>query len=289
EKYDFLVTVGFLLGGATAKVALANPNVNFAIVDYSYPDCFGPAKPGVDCGSDKPIPNVRGLTFQTDQAAFLAGYLAAGMTKTGKVGTFGGLPIPTVTIFMTGFQSGVDYYNSKHNTKVAVLGWDSKTQKGLFTSDFNSPDKGQQDAKSLIDEGADIVMPVAGSTGNGAFTAAKQAGNVWAIGVDQDQCVTVPDACPVLLTSVEKVINVAVYNSVQDQINGKFQGGTNYVGTLDNKGVDIAPFHDNDSKVPDALKAELAQVRADIISGKVPTGVPSLAPAPAATMAATKS
>ncbi len=289
EKYDMLVTVGFLLGPATAKIALANPNVKFAIVDYSYPDCYPGAVVGKDCGSDKAIPNVRGLTFQTDQAAFLAGYLAAGMSKTGKVGTFGGLQIPTVTIFMTGFQAGVDYYNSKHGTKVAVLGWDSKSQKGLFTSDFNSPDKGKTNAKSLIDEGVDVVMPVAGATGNGAFTAAKEAGNVWAIGVDQDQCITVPDACPVLLTSVMKVITVAVYNSIQDDINGKFQGGANYVGTLENKGVDIAPFHDNDSKIPDTLKKELDQVRADLISGAVKTGVASLAatPAPEGTPAAT--
>ncbi len=287
EKDDMLVTVGFLLGPATAKVAQANPSIKFAIVDYAYPDCYPGAVVGKDCGSATAIPNVRGLTFQTDQAAFLAGYLAAGMTKTGKVGTFGGLQIPTVTIFMDGFQAGINYYNTKHNTTVALLGWDMKTQKGLFTSDFNSPDKGQTDAKSLIDEGADIVMPVAGSTGNGAFTAAKAAGNVYAIGVDQDQCITVPDACPVLLTSVEKVINVAVYNSVKDVINGTFQGGTNYVGTLANKGVDIAPFHDNDSKVPDALKAELAQVRADLISGAITTGEPSLVVVPPTPMPAT--
>ncbi len=276
ENYPFLVSVGFLLGPATAKVALANPTVNFAIVDYSYPDCYEGAKVGVDCGSDKAIPNVRGLTFQTDQAAFLAGYLAAGVSKTGKVGTFGGLPIPTVTIFMKGFQAGVEYYNSKHNTTVAVLGWDTKSAKGLFTNDFNSPDKGKTNAKSLIDEGADVVMPVAGATGNGAFTAAKEAGNVYAIGVDQDQCVTVPDACGVLLTSVVKQIDVAVYDTTKDVVNGAFKGGTNYVGTLQNNGVGIAPFHDNDSKIPDALKAELKQVTADIIAGNVKTGVDPL-------------
>jgi len=287
EKYTMMITTGFLLGPATAKVALANPNANFAIVDYAYPDCYPGAKVGTDCGSEKAIPNVRGLTFQTDQAAFLAGYLAAGMSKTGKVGTFGGLQIPSVTIFMDGFQAGVAYYNTKHGTKVAVLGWDSKAAKGVFSATFTDPDKGQTIAKSLIDEGADIVMPVAGGTGNGAFTAAKTAGNVWTIGVDQDQCITVPDACPVLLTSVEKVINVAVYNAIVDDINGKFQGGTNYVGTLANKGVDIAPFHDNDSKVPDALKAELAQVRADLISGALQTGEAPLQGSPSATMAAT--
>jgi basic membrane protein A len=276
ENYDLLVSSGFLLGPATAKVALANPNVKFAITDYAYPDCYPGAVIGQDCGSDKAIPNVRGLEFQTDQAAFLAGYLAAGMSKTGKVGTFGGLPLPTVTIFMKGFQAGVEYYNSKHNTTVAVLGWDTKSDKGLFTNDFNSPDKGKTSAKSLIDEGADIVMPVAGSTGNGAMTAAKEAGNVYVIGVDQDQCITIPDGCPVLLTSVMKMLDVAVYDTVKDFVNGSFKGGVNYLGTLENSGVGLAPFHDLDSKVSDELKKDLEQVKADVISGTVKTGVAPL-------------
>ncbi len=276
EKYNLLVSSGFLLGPATAKIALANPNVSFAITDYAYPDCYPGAVVGQDCGSDKAIANVRGLEFQTDQAAFLAGYLAAGLSKTGKVGTFGGIKLPTVTIFMKGFQAGVEYYNSKHNTTVALLGWDTKSDKGLFTDDFNSPDKGKTSAKSLIDEGADIVMPVAGSTGNGAMTAAKEAGNVLVIGVDQDQCVTIPDACPVLLTSVMKMLDVAVYDTVKDFVNGNFKGGTNYVGTLENGGVGLAPYHNLDSMVPDALKTELDQVKADIVSGTIKTGVDPL-------------
>jgi basic membrane protein A len=272
NKADMIVTVGFLLGPATAKMALANPNVKFAIVDYTYPDCFPGAVVGKDCGSDKPVPNVRGLAFQTDQAAFLAGYLAAGMSKTKKVGTFGGLPIPTVTIFMTGFQSGVEYWNAQKKDTVKVLGWDKKANKGLFTSTFTEPDKGKTAAKSLIDEGADVIMPVAGLTGNGAFVAAKDAGNVIAIGVDTDQCVSVADACPVLLTSVRKNMDVAVFDSVKAAQGGTFQGGTNYIGTLANNGVSIAPFHDFDSKVPDTLKKELDQIKADIIAGKIDTG-----------------
>jgi basic membrane protein A len=275
EGYPMIVTVGFLLGPATAKEALANPNVKFAIVDYSYPDCYPGAVVGKDCGSDKPVANIRGLTFQTDQAAFLAGYLAAGMSKTGKVGTFGGLQIPTVTIFMKGFQAGVEYYNSKHGTKVAVLGWDTKADKGLFTGTFTDPDKGKTSAQSLIDEGADVVLPVAGLTGNGAFTAAKAAG-VYAIGVDTDQCVSVPDACSVLLTSVRKNMDVAVFDTIKSVMDGSFQGGTNYVGTLANNGVSIAPYHDLDSVIPAALKTELDQVKADLISGAATTGVAAL-------------
>lgn len=276
EGYPMIVTVGFLLGPATAKGAVANPNVKFAIVDYSYPDCYPGAVVGKDCGSETAIPNVRGLTFQTDQAAFLAGYLAAGMSTTKKVGTFGGLQIPTVTIFMQGFQAGVDYYNKQHNDTVAVLGWDTTADKGLFTSTFTDPDQGKTAAQSLIDEGADVIMPVAGLTGNGAFTAAKEAGNVYAIGVDTDQCVSVPDACDVLLTSVQKHMDVAVFDTIKSVQDNSFQGGTNYVGTLANDGVGIAPFHNFDSKIPDSLKSELDQVKADLISGKITTGVAPL-------------
>jgi len=277
EGYPMIVTVGYLLGPATAKEAMANPNVDFAIVDYSFPDCYPGAKVGTDCGSDKAIANVRGLTFKTDQAAFLAGYLAAGMSKTGKVGTYGGLQLPTVTIFMTGFQAGVGYYNTKHSTNVAVLGWDTASSKGLFTGTFTDPDKGKTAAQSLIDEGADVVMPVAGLTGTGAFTAAK-ADNVYAIGVDTDQCVSVPDACSVLLTSVRKNMDVAVEATIKSVIDGNFQGGHNFVGTLANNGVSIAPFHDLDSKIPAALKTELDQVKADLISGAASTGVAALQP-----------
>jgi basic membrane protein A len=275
-KADLIVTVGFLLGPGTAKMALANPTSKFAIVDYTFPDCYPGAVVGKDCGADKAVPNVLGLAFQTDQAAFQAGYLAAGMSKTKKVGTFGGLQIPTVTIFMAGFQAGVEYWNTQKKDTVKVLGWDTKTAKGLFTGSFTEPDKGKTAAKSLIDEGADVVMPVAGLTGNGAFTAAKDAKNVLAIGVDTDQCVSVADACSVLLTSVRKNMDVAVYNAIKAVQDGTFKGGVNYVGTLANDGVSIAPFHDLDSKVPAALKTELDQIKADLISGKVKTGFDTL-------------
>ncbi len=120
---DLIVTVGFLLGVDTAKFAKANPEQKFAIVDYAYPDCWPGANVGMDCGSDQDLANVLGLTFQTDQAAFLAGYLAAGMTTTGKVATFGGLQIPTVTIFMKGFEAGVKYYKPEgHRRRSPGLG-----------------------------------------------------------------------------------------------------------------------------------------------------------------------
>lgn len=106
---DIIFTIGFLLGDATQKVATANPDQKFSIVDYTY---------------DPTIPNVLGQVYATDQAAFMAGYLSAGMSKTGILGTFGGINIPPVTIFMDGFVAGAEYYNAQKGTNVTVLGWD---------------------------------------------------------------------------------------------------------------------------------------------------------------------
>lgn len=253
EKCDLIVTVGFLLGDGTAAAAKANPNQKFAIVDYSY---------------DPPLPNVLGLTFATDQAGYLAGYLAAGMSKTGKVGTFGGLQIPTVTIFEDGFYYGVQHYNKVHNAKVEVLGWDPVKQTGLFAGGFNDQDKGKQLAQNLMQEGADIIMPVAGAVGLGAAAAVKDSGKAYLIGVDTDWTITSPEYTSIMLTSVVKVIDVATYTAMENVANGTFKGG-NYVGTLENKGVAIAPYHDFDSKVPADLKSEIEKLQADIIAGTI--------------------
>jgi basic membrane protein A len=150
EGTDLIVTVGFLLGVDTATAAKANPEQNFAIVDYAYPDCFEGAVEGETCGSSTELPNVLGLTFDTDEAAFLAGYAAAANTQTGKVGTFGGINIPTVSIFMKGFEAGVNYHNEQKGTKVEVLGWSTADNDGLFTGNFESTDDGRSFAESLV-------------------------------------------------------------------------------------------------------------------------------------------
>ena len=269
EKMDMIITIGFALGTDTATAAKANPNVKFAIVDATYPDCFSAAAvEGKDCGSKTEMPNVRGLMFQTDQAAFLAGYLSAGMTKTGKVGTFGGIAYPSVTIFMKGFQAGVKYYNQKHSTKVELVGWDDATQKGLFTGNFSSTDDGKTFATSLVQESVDIIMPVAGPVGLGAAAYCQTSGKCLIIGVDTDWFVSANEYASVELSSVQKKVDVAVYNAIKDVVIGKFTGGT-YTSTLANGGLDLAPFHGFDNQVPASLKAELGQLKADIISGAV--------------------
>ena len=256
QGYDMIVTVGFLLGDDTKKFAEANPDVKFAIVDFAY---------------DPPIPNVLGLTFATDEAAFLAGYLAAGMTKTGKVGTFGGIKIPPVTIFMVGFEYGVNYYNQKHGTNVQVLGWSTAKDDGLFVGNFESTDDGRRAGEELIAEGADIIMPVAGPVGLGTAAAVKDHPGTMLIGVDTDWCISAAEYCPVILTSVMKNMHIAVRDAIKMAKEGTFQGGV-YVGTLANGGVGIAPFHEFDDDVPASLKAELEEVAKGIKDGTIDTG-----------------
>jgi basic membrane protein A len=252
EGCDIIVTVGFLLGDATAAAALANPDTKFSIVDFAY---------------DPIILNVMGQVFNTDEAAFLAGYAAAASTQTGKVGTFGGIQIPTVTVFMDGFALGVDYYNQQKGTSVEVLGWDPATQTGLFTGNFESTDDGRALGESLMDEGADIIMPVAGPVGLGTAAAVQERGNAWIVGVDNDWALVNSDYASVILTSVLKRMDVTTLVATQAALDGTFAGGVT-VGTLANNGVGLAALA---SVVPAGLQAELDQVRSDIIAGTITT------------------
>ena len=258
EKCGIIVTVGFAMGPATQTAATKNPKQDFAIVDNAYP---------------KVITNIDSLVFNTVQDGFLGGYLAAGMSKTGKVATFGGAQYPTVTIYMDGFWDGVQYYNSKHGTKVQVLGWNESTQKGEFTGDFTNETKGQTVTQTFIQEGADIIFPVAGNVGLGAAKAVQQAdaqgGKVnmlW----DTDGCVSAAQYCKYMISSVTKGIQSAVKTAVQSAAGGSFKGGT-YIGTLANGGAVLSPFHDFSSTVPAALQSELTTLEAGIENGTIQT------------------
>jgi basic membrane protein A len=253
EKCDLIVTVGFLLGDATKAAAEKNTSQKFSIVDFAY---------------DPALPNVLGQVFNTQEAAFLAGYAAASVSKTGKIGTFGGIQIPPVTVFMDGYVLGAKYYNQKHNAKVEVLGWDPVTQKGLFTGNFESTDDGRTMGENLMDEGADVIMPVAGPVGLGTAAAVKERGNAYIVGVDNDWFVASPDYADIILTSVLKNMDILTLKVTQAMLEGTFAGGV-IVGTLENGGVGLAPFHNLDSLVPADIKTELNTVKADIIAGKI--------------------
>jgi basic membrane protein A len=250
---DVTILPGYLWIETILEFAPANPTSLYAIVDVG----------GLG------IANVRELTYQTDEASFLAGYVAAGVTQTGKVGTFGGIAIPSVTIFMDGFVKGVEYYNAQKGTAVEVLGWDMETQTGLFTEDFEAVDKGQQITQTLLDEGADVVMPVGGKIGLGACAAIEAAGGadsgLYHIGVDKDWNISAEAECgDFTLTSVLKMIDVSVLDTAEGVLaNGALPA--NYIGTLANGGVGISKSGVWETAVPAALAAEEAALEQGIL------------------------
>lgn len=256
---DLTYSVGFNLAKATEKIAKANPDKHFAILDD-------------DSAQSK---NIKNLTYETDQAAFLAGYVSAAQSKTGKVATFGGQKIPTVTIFMEGYAEGVEQYNKDNDKDVKVLGWNTSKQDGTFTNDFTSQDKGKNITKNFMDQGADIVMPVAGPVGLGSAAAVKEAkksgDDVKMVWVDADGYKAAPKYKDIMLTSVVKSMDQTVEDITTDAMNGKFDNEP-YVGTLENEGVSIAPFHDFDSDVDDKTKKQVDDLRKKIISGDVEVG-----------------
>jgi len=251
EGCDLIMSVGFLLGDATAAAAGANPDQSFGIVDVNY------------LASD----NLYGSGFAINEATFLAGYLAAGTTETGIVATFGGIQIPPVELFMDGFVLGVEYYNEVHGTDVQALGWDYTERNGLFVGNFESTDDGRTMGESLLDEGADIIMPVAGPVGAGTIAVLEERGTGMIIGVDNDWTVQYANQAEIVLVSALKNMDLYVYETIAAVIDGTFTGG-NYQGTLENGGVGLGY---GGVEVSDDLKAEIADLITGIVAGEIAT------------------
>lgn len=259
QNCSLIISVGFNLKDATEKAAKANPDINFATVD----------------DNEINLPNVRPIIFDTAQAAFLGGYAAASYSKAGKVGTFGGMQFPTVTIFMDGFADGVKYYNQQKGKNVQVVGWNVDSQKGSFTGGFDANDTAKQTAQGILDQGVDVIMPVGGPIYQSAAQAIRDSGKSIALmGVDTDVFVSDPSVKDLLLTSVMKGLNSATAAVVKDAAGGKFTN-TPYVGTLKNDGVGLAPFHNFESKVDPGLQGELDKIKAGIIDGSIKVTSPS--------------
>lgn len=249
-----IIGVGFKMADQIDKAAQDNPEVNFALVD---------------AGFESSPENGKALVFNTAEASYLAGYVSAGMSQ-GKVGTFLGMNIPTTAIFADGFEDGVNKYNEENGTDVGLVGWDKEAQDGMATGDFSDVGKGQTFSKQLIEQGVDIIMPVAGPVGEGALAAAKDAGEgeVTVVWVDADGFETQPDYQDYILTSVVKEIGAAVYDAIKSVVDGDFSSDP-YVGNLENGGVSLAPFHNFDDKVPQELKDGVNKIREQIIAGDI--------------------
>ncbi|MEF3405169.1 BMP family lipoprotein [Agromyces sp. CCNWLW203] len=255
---DLIVTVGFALAAAAGESAAANPDIEYVSIDDVVDNDF-------DGTTDSE--NIKPIIFDTAQAAFLAGYASAAYTKTGVVGTFGGMNFPTVSIFMDGFKQGVDYHNTEKGTNVQVLGWDGTD--GLFTGGFEANDTARQTAQSLIDQNVDVLLPVGGPIYQSAAAAIRDSGREIAmLGVDADLTETDPSVADLILTSILKGIAVGVEEAVLAAGNDEFDN-TPFVGTLENDGVGIAPFHDFESKIPAELQGELDALKEAIIAGDV--------------------
>lgn len=259
EGCDLVIGVSWEASEAIHEAAEANPDTLFALVDDAV---------------DVDVPNAKGLIFDTAEATYLAGYAAAAFTQTGKVGTFLGGKMPPTMLFADGFADGIDRYNEDNNADVVLLGWDKAAQDGMATGDFEDVAKGKQFSLQLIEQGADIILPVAGAVSTGALAAARENPGTSVIWVDVDGYDSEPEYRELMLTSALKEIGNAVFDTVAEAVEGNWTG-TDYIGTLENNGVGIAPWHDFADRVPEGLDQKLEELRAKIISGEIVVESPS--------------
>jgi basic membrane protein A and related proteins len=259
EGCDTIVSVGFNLSADTVASAKENPELNYVLVDDAADNDFD---------GTKDAENIKPLLYDTAQAAFLAGYLAAGYSQAGKVGTFGGEPYPTVTIFMDGFKQGVEHYNKEKGASVQVVGYEGGDQ-GSFTGGFAANDKAKQVAAGIIDQGVDVILPVGGPIYQSAMDAIDDAGrDVALVGVDADFFESDPSTQDIVLTSILKKMDVSTQEAVVAAGEGNWDPEA-YVGMLENDGVGIAPLHNFEGKVDPALWAEVELLKQEIIDGKI--------------------
>jgi basic membrane protein A len=256
EGYDVIVTVGFALGEATAAAAATYPDIKFIGVDQ---DQFAGT-----------IENVAGLVFPEDNAGFLVGALAAAMSESHKIGAVCGTDaVPPVWRFGEGYKAGAAYADGMmgSTTEVFVV---YHSDVG-FDKTFTDPEWGAATAKSMMDQGADAIFGCGGITGNGAITAAAQAG-AYSIGVDTDQYLTLPEAAPRMLSSAMKLITPGVLDLVKLAKDGSFPGG-NYVGD-----AGYAPYHDLENEVPAEVKTMMEDINTALLDGSIKTEVPPVKP-----------
>nr|WP_230667728.1 BMP family ABC transporter substrate-binding protein [Microbacterium sp. MEC084] len=260
---SLIISVGFNLAAATVESANANPEVDYAIID-DYAD--------TDFDGTTDAPNIKPLVFNTAEAAYLGGYAAAAWSAesgVNKVGTFGGMQIPSVAVFMDGFQLGVEKYNEDKGAAVEVVGWDAEAQSGSFTGGFEANDVARQTAQGILDQGVDVILPVGGPIYTSAAAAIRDGGqDVLLMGVDSDLAVKDPDLADITLVSIMKAIDQAVYDATKAAAAGEFDPAP-YIGTLENGGVALSSFHDFEAELPEGTLDEIAALQEAIIAGEI--------------------
>ena len=251
KKCTVIVGVGYALGDAVTLSAKANPGIKYIMVDFP----SGGA-------------NVKGLTYNTDENSFLAGYMAAGYSKTGVVATYGGAPYPTVTIFMDGFARGVKYYNDVKGKSVKVLGWDTAKKDGTFVGNFSDQVKAKELSVAFEAQKADVIFPVGGSLVVGTVENSLVSKKSVALWVDADGHLAAPKYDSVVMLSVLKGLQGSVELAIKSVYDGTFNN-TVYVGTLKNKGVGISPLYGKfkSTLISKELQSEVADLQSDIANG----------------------
>lgn len=245
QQSQLVIAVGFSFGDALKAVALKYPKVKFAIIDYDYTGVQNPAvKPA--------LKNVQGNDFTPNESSYLAGIVAAGVSKSHVIGFVGGLNVPLIQAFLAGFQAGAKSYDPS----VRVL--------SAYTGSFTDQSKGKVSGLQEINAGADVIYAAAGASGLGSLAAADQR-HVYSVGVDTDQHYLHPKS---VITSVLKHVEVAVAQVIEATAAGKFKAGTR-LWNLKNNGVGIAPYYNLSSAVPAKVKAAVAKARQGITSGDI--------------------
>lgn len=266
---SLIISVGFNLAAATVESAKANPDVNYAIID-DYAD--------MDGDGETDAPNIKPLVFNTAEAAYLGGYAAAAWSAQAggnKVGTFGGMQIPSVAVFMDGFELGVEKYNEDKDASVDVVGWDTAAQKGSFTGGFEANDVARQTAQGILDQGVDVILPVGGPIYTSAAAAIRDSGDdTLLVGVDSDLAVKDPDLADITFVSVLKAIDQAVYDATMSAASGEFDAAP-YIGTLENEGVGLSSFHDFEGQLPEGTLDEISALQDAIVAGDITVDSPN--------------
>jgi basic membrane protein A len=252
QKYDVIVTVGFLIGSDTLKAAQANPTIQFFGVDQFI--CVPMDANDKACKGTIPA-NYQGILFNEAQSGYLAGIVAGTISTSGKIGAVGGREdVPPVVAFIKGYENGAK--SVKANIQVFVN----------YVGDFNAPDKGEASAKTMIGQGADVLFQVAGGTGVGVLRAACNA-KVRGIGVDVDQWESLPDLKGCIVTSAEKKLLNATRDAIK-RFKDKGKQTGNFTNDVTNDGVGVSPIR-NLSPIPAGLEDKIKQATADMKSGKL--------------------
>jgi basic membrane protein A and related proteins len=242
---DVCIGIGWMTAEAISTTAPIYTGTKFVNIDGTYPNY---------------PPNLRAVTFASEDAGYLAGTLAAMLSQSEILGDLGGMEIPPVTAFTQGFKNGAQCADPGITTIIS------------YTNDFGNPDLGAQYAQGMIAQGADVVFAAAGGTGDGAILTTTQSG-VWAIGVDTDQYLTLFESGVVtgsnfLLTSAMKNYDNAVFYTISDVVSGDFTPGIILYG-VGVDGVGLAPFHETEEFVPSGVRTWLDWVTRAIAAERI--------------------